>query len=961
MIAVVPLDATNGEWFAPVILAPARRTLARAERAFGFGVARDDAARGAAVATVSTDGARVALLSLVVAPGERRQGVAGALLDAVIGGAKDRGARELVVRYGPGGKPSAPAMLALLARRGFEAPRPFSDVHRATRDEIACLPWLERARLGPSFEPFPWGELSEGERRRLEQVRWYSSGEDPFAGSMTHDPDPVLSLGLRRGGEVVAWLLASRVLGDAVLWHSLAVRRDLRGSGVGLALAGEAARRALAVPELARWELAIDATNEAMLEFAARHLTPRLGAPVRTQLFTKRLATARPRREGPASLVELLRLRAASRPERVRYTFLASGDWEGPRHELTGGELDRRARAVAALLQERARPGDRALLLHPPGLDFLAAFFGCLYAGVIAVSGYPPANRRHVPRLLSMLDDSGARVALTTATLRADLAAWLGREGLDLVATDDLAPGLEGAWRETRPGPDDVALLQYTSGSTATPRGVQVLHRNLLANLEENRVAADLGEAARFVSWLPQFHDFGLVANLLLSLHADGELASFAPAAFLQRPRRWLEAITRFRATFSAAPSFAYDLCARRVGPEQREGLDLSTWEIAVNGSEPVRAEPMERFVEAFGPRGFRRAAFMPCYGLAEATLTVTWTPRLRGPIATTVSASLLERGLVGPPSSDADARRLVSSGRPLGAELVIVDPQARRRAAPAEVGELWVAGDSVAAGYFAKLEATEATFGARLLDGAGPYLRTGDLGFVRDDLLYVTGRTKDLIIVRGRNHAPQDVEATVEASHAALRSAASAAFSIDDGGQEALAVVAEVERTSARSLDADAVASAVRAAVAAEHELDLRVLALVEPAALPRTSSGKTRRSAAREQLAKGRLEGLLALWRAEAPARREAPVPATTDLEGWLRAAIARAVSVDEATLGPTTRLDELGLDSLATAELTADLEARLARPVPPTIVRDAATIGELARSLGPHGVRRDPTREE
>jgi acyl-CoA synthetase (AMP-forming)/AMP-acid ligase II/acyl carrier protein/GNAT superfamily N-acetyltransferase len=941
---VIPLDAKDHARFAPVILAPARAALARGEPAFGFGVARGDVVRGAAVATVWKDGSRVELLSLVVAGGERRQGVAGALLDAVIAGAKARGARELVLRYGPDGKPSAPAVLALLARRGFEAPRPLVDVHHATRDEVAALPWLQRARLAPSFEAFPWRELRDAERRQLEQVRWYAAVEDPFAAAA----DPALSLGLRRGGEVVAWLLASRVLGDAVLWHTLAVRRDLRGSGVGLALAGEAARRALAVPELARWELAIDATNEAMLEFAARHLTPRLGAPVRTQLFAKRLAIARPARAGLTSLVELLRGRAASRPERVRYTFLASGDLDGPRHELTGGELDRRARAVAALLQERARPGDRALLVHPPGLDFLAAFFGCLYAGVIAVPGYPPANRRHVPRLLAMLDDSGARVVLTTASLRAEVAAW--RDGLDVVATDDLAPGLEGAWRETRPAPDDVALLQYTSGSTGTPRGVQVLHRNLLANLDDNRAAGNLSEETRFVSWLPHFHDFGLVANLLLSLHVDGELLFFAPAAFLQRPRRWLEAITRFRATFSAAPSFAYDLCARRLGAAEREGLDLSTWTIAVNGSEPVRAAPMERFVEAFGPRGFRREAFMPCYGLAEATLTLTWTPHLAGPIETTVSASLLERGLVGPPTSEADARRLVGSGRPLGAtELVIVDADGRRRAAPAEVGEIWVAGDSVTAGYFARPDATEATFGARLMAG-GPYLRTGDLGFLRDGQLYVTGRSKELIIVRGRNLAPQDVEATVEASHPALRSASSAAFSLEDGGEEVLAVVAEVERTSARALDTDAVVSAVRAAVAAEHELELGVLALVAPVALPRTSSGKTRRGAARERLVQGRLDGLLALWRSDGAPRGTATAPsAASDPEAWLRAAIARAAGVDEARLAATTRLDDLGLDSLATAELAAELEARLSRPVSPTILREHSTIGDLARALG------------
>ncbi|MEA2691749.1 MAG: hypothetical protein QOJ16_1136, partial [Acidobacteriota bacterium] len=512
------------------------------------------------------------------------------------------------------------------------------------------------------------------------------------------------------------------------------------------------------------------------------------------------------------TLVDLLRSRAADAADRTEYLFLANGEVESER--LSAAALDARARAIAARLAETAAAGDRALLLFPPGLDFIAAFFGCLYAGVIAVPAYPPRPGRGGERLAAIAGSCRPAAVLTTAELlgrlRAGATDAAGLAAARWLAVDAVATEAGELWRDPGVGPETAAFLQYTSGSTAEPKGVVVTHGNLLHN--ERMIQEGFGQSAAsvIVGWLPLHHDMGLIGNVLQPLYCGARCILMSPLAFLQRPEVWLRAISRYRATTSGGPNFAYELCLRKVGEAARAELDLASWSVAYNGAEPVRAETLERFAAAFAPAGFRRAAFYPCYGLAEATLYVTG-----GEVGTA------------PPIRAFDGRPLVGCGTArLGQSVRIVDPESRRPAAPGEIGEIWVAGPSVAQGYWGLPEASAAVFGAHIAgeDPALPFLRTGDLGFLDAGELFVTGRLKELIILRGRNHYPQDIEITALASHGALRPGGAAAFAVEaagEGGGEELVVAVEIERR--REPEAAAAAAAVRRAVAEEHEVAVR------------------------------------------------------------------------------------------------------------------------------------------
>lgn len=540
-----------------------------------------------------------------------------------------------------------------------------------------------------------------------------------------------------------------------------------------------------------------------------------------------------------ATMVELLRLRATEHPGRLAFTFLANGESEAG--SLTWGDLDARARAIAARLQGLAASGERALLLHPPGLEMITAFFGCLYAGVIAVPLFPPRPNRPLPRLQSIARDARATLALTTSDVQDDLQRRVRQTpelaGLRWLATDQVSE--TAPWRAPSLDGDSLAYLQYTSGSTSTPKGVMVTHENLVENERMLVHAWGNHEDATIVSWLPLYHDMGLIGVVLQAVYTAAHCVLMPPVSFLQQPLRWLKAVSRYRARFSGGPNFAYDLCARKVTAAQKAELDLSGWEVAFSGSEPIRAETLRRFAAVFEPCGFRWEAFCPGYGLAEATLAVSscrWT----------------------------DAPRIVESSRPsvgCGAELpgsriAIVDPGTGVRCAPGQEGEIWVSGPHVARGYWGRLEESLDTFGARLADpDEGPFLRTGDLGFLLDGELHVSGRIKDLIILDGRNLYPQDVEETVEECHPGLRTAGGAAFSVDDGEQERLVVVHEVDRHTREDEHAEIVA-AVRQAVAEEHDARVWRVCLIRPGTLPKTSSGKVQRQACRAAFLAGSLE---------------------------------------------------------------------------------------------------------
>ncbi|MEW5931590.1 MAG: AMP-binding protein, partial [Gemmatimonadota bacterium] len=665
-----------------------------------------------------------------------------------------------------------------------------------------------------------------------------------------------------------------------------------------------------------------------------------------------------------SSLVDLLRLRAREEPDFRAYTFLLDGETQEA--HVTYGEMDRRARAIAARLQEMDAAGERALLLFAPGLDYVVALFACFYAGVVAVPVYPPRRNKPTPRLQAIIHDCAPTLVLTTADVAAEaagLAALMPElEPMRWLAAETVEDAAAERWTEPEIGWDSVAFLQYTSGSTGNPKGVMVSHGNLIHNFHVIETLTGFTPEERSVIWLPPYHDMGLIGGILQPMYTRYWAALMAPVAFVQRPARWLEAITRYRATTSGGPNFAYELCVHAVAPEDRERLDLSSWTLAFNGAEPVRSETLDAFVRTFGPRGFRRETFYPCYGLAEGTLMVTGSVRPEAPKVVEVDADGLQRHRVAF-ADGGHAARLVGSGRDApDQEVRIVDPDTLRECPADRVGEVWVRGPSVTLGYWGREEETAATFGARIADtGEGPFMRTGDLGFLAGGELYVTGRVKDLVIIRGRNHYPHDIEQTTARAHSALRPGGAAAFSVDHAGEERLVVVQEVTR-QCTGPDLEEIAGAVRAAVAREHELQVYAVALVKPGTVPKTSSGKIQRLLCRQTFLAQKLPVLGVSVLDDAPLRGadagpglsrealEAAEPAARQplLETWLHAQAARVLGVAAERIDPRQPLVTLGLDSLMAGELKTAVDSALGVPVQLTRLLEEVGISALAAEL-------------
>ncbi len=555
----------------------------------------------------------------------------------------------------------------------------------------------------------------------------------------------------------------------------------------------------------------------------------------------------------PTSMTDLLAMRAAENPDGQAFAYVP--EREGPRVTLTYRELEMRARATAARLSRQTTIGDRAILLFPPGLDFIVAFFGCLAAGLVAVPLMVPRRTAARDSSAAILKDCNPRVVLTSKDLwdgRLDLKEKFDRTNflwMVVDADDDLLSAPDVDVRTS--GPHDIALLQYTSGSTSSPKGVMVSHGNIIANLEMIRLCMNNPARATSVSWVPLYHDMGLMMGVMQPLYLGGMSVLLSPAAFMRRPLSWLQEIHAHRAALTSSPNFAFELCVSRLQPEMMRGIDLSCWQLALNGAEPVQADTIDRFTRAFAPYGFDPGTMYPGYGLAEATLLVSGGLRGAEPVRRRVSRDALRNDLVTAPRGDIDAQWVIASGRCVpGARIAIVNPETSRRIPTLSVGEVWVSGPSIARGYWHDPEATAATFEARIAgDCREPWLRTGDLGFLDPDgALYLTGRIKDLIIIRGMNHYPQDIERTVQDSHAALRRDCGAAFSVvDETGAERLVVVQEVERTQRRHLDIEPLLRTIREAVTTAHEITVFSIELIRPASLPKTTSGKIQRSVAR------------------------------------------------------------------------------------------------------------------
>lgn len=575
-----------------------------------------------------------------------------------------------------------------------------------------------------------------------------------------------------------------------------------------------------------------------------------------------------------STLIEILHWRALHQPDRRAYTFLIDGE-EQTKH-LTYGELDQKAQTIGSMLQDYGVVGDRALLLYPPGLEYIEAFLGCFYAGIIAVPTYSPDPtrlNRSLNRLRTIVQDAQPKVVLTTAATLSQVAELLTQfpdlEAIPWIVTDNMPKTM------TRPmpvvGENTIAFLQYTSGSTSTPKGVIVNHKNIMEN------AANLGTGWEYtpdnisLTWLPTFHDLGLMDGIIQPLYTGFYSILMSPVSFLQRPYRWLQAISRYQVNYSAGPNFSYDLCVRKINAEQRKTLDLTSWNATLNAAEPVRKETMERFTEAFSPCGFRWQTFCPGYGLAEATLKVSGTSKADLVRFCRVDATLLKDHKIKEVSlDDPNAQAIVGCGRPnseiFKTKVVIAHPDSLTQCALNEVGEIWFSGPGVAQGYWNRPEETKQIFQAYLTDTqAGPFLRTGDLGFLKDGELFITGRIKDLIIIDGTNHYPQDIELSVENTHPLLRPGCCAAFSINTNDKEQLVIVAEVERPkssppsvtpSPASLDTKAIIKAIRSTVAAEHGIQVYQVVLIKAGTIAKTSSGKIQRYSCRASFFAGNLE---------------------------------------------------------------------------------------------------------
>ena len=678
------------------------------------------------------------------------------------------------------------------------------------------------------------------------------------------------------------------------------------------------------------------------------------------------------------SLVDVLRYRAANQGECRAYTFLADG--ESRESAMTYAQLDESARAVAATLQGRIAAGDRVLLMFPPGLSFVSAFLGCLYAGGVPVPLNPPRSNRHMNRVHAVVADAGAAIALTDSASASKIAQALagdalagGAQACTVIAVDTIEASAAADWRPIEIAPESPAFLQYTSGSTGTPKGVVVTHANLMANEAAITEGAAIRQGDVGVIWLPMYHDMGLIGGVLNPLYCGYPCVLMAPTQFLQDPIRWLRAITRYRGTVSAAPNFALELCLKSIKPADLHALDLSSWRVGLNGAEPVRAETLERFTTVFGRCGFDAETHYPSYGLAEATLFVTGGRVDAEALLLAVAAAALGDGRAARAEEGAKARRLVGCGRAVGCRVVIADPMSGATRALGEVGEIWIAGPSVAAGYWGRPVETEQTFNARLSDtGEGPFLRTGDLGFLGDDgELFVTGRCKDLVVIRGRNIYPQDVEQAIERLAAFIKPNTCAVFGVEIDGEEALGALIEADRALAHQLESDQRAGVeelitrIRQAVAEEFDVSLATIGFVKPGTFPRTSSGKVQRSACKNEIEEARENTLFVSSRApraERAAPRESALASGYDrrargqqsdaslaadtLQG-VKAAVAEVCGIASTTVRDEAFLIAYDIDSLRKVELLLALEETFgvkAEESDPQLL-DVRTVRDLA----------------
>jgi acyl-CoA synthetase (AMP-forming)/AMP-acid ligase II/acyl carrier protein len=658
-------------------------------------------------------------------------------------------------------------------------------------------------------------------------------------------------------------------------------------------------------------------------------------------------------------MVEALRLHAQTTPERVAFRFLPVAS---ARIDLSFAELDHAAARLAGILRSRVRRGDRVLMFYPPGLDFVTAFFAVLYAGAVAVPLVPP-RRSGNGAIAALIDNAEPTLVLTSSQLAPRINGIMSELGgpLDVVVFDKVGNDRGDDGDIIMPSTDEICVLQYTSGSTGTPRGVTVTHGNAARNAWLLGRQTELDDQSVWVSWVPHFHDLGLFGGICTPLYKGVTSVLMPPAAFVARPVRWLEAITQYGGTVSIAPNFAYDLCLQQISEQDCAGIDLRRWSVAGSGAEPIRMQTALGFVERFGRYGLKPQAVCPFYGLAEATLLVSGGPIGAGQTAVTVSSSAISRGRLEPPQGHHDAYEVPSCGVPSPEHhVLIVDPETRSRCAPDQIGEIWIDGSTTGPGYWRNPEETARVFGARLADGEGPFMRTGDLGFMRDGVLHVSGRIKDVMILRGQNFYPQDIEAT--ARDAAPEVADAAAFTLaDDMAERAVLIIEEPKRAVG---DAASLLETVRAAISANNGIDLDRIVLTRHRVLPKTSSGKIQRSKARDMLRDGSLP-VQAEWRFDADAlmmegdrfdaiglvlelRRQSEFEQTQSIKNYLRHIFGELFGFNGDDLDRDEALMALGVTSLGLMRIKSRVESDFMIRIDPAMLWQECSCGDLASEL-------------
>ncbi|WP_082152153.1 AMP-binding protein [Crocosphaera watsonii] len=623
---------------------------------------------------------------------------------------------------------------------------------------------------------------------------------------------------------------------------------------------------------------------------------------------------------------------------------------------MTYLELWNRTSLIANYLRYEVNKKSRVLLLYPQGLEFLTAFLGCLNADMIAVPAYPPKGNQKMSRLQAIIKNCQPDVILTTSSLLEKVKSKLGQiidsNQIKCICTDQLGT-ISEELADNLTIDNEIAFLEYTSGSTGNPKGVIVSHENILHNSAYIQTAFQLTEESVSVTWLPSFHDMGLIDGIIQPLYTGFLGVIMSPQAFLQKPIRWLEAISYYRATHSGGTNLGYDLCVEKVTNEQIRNLNLSCWLSAYNGSEPIQYKTLERFINKFQSCGFKSHYFYPCYGMAESTLMVSGGELEKEPICLNLDAEQLAKNIICEGNGNSTkVKELVGCGHSwLDTDIQIVNPETETICEDNQIGEVWVSGSSIAQGYWQQSEVNTAVFSNKIDSLNGCYLRTGDLGFIRNQELFITGRIKDLIIIWGKNYYPQDIENTVQNCHPALRKDGAAAFSLEVDNQERLVIVQEVERTYLRNLDTNEVVKAIREAVSLEYELQVYAIALIKPASIAKTSSGKIQRYACRDQYITQTLS-LVGEWQQKLTTNeliKDSNLEITEDnIINWLLTKLTGILGLEEDELEIETSFSEYGLDSSVALTLTGELGELLEMELEPTLFWEYTNIDELTEYL-------------